>query len=273
LLYLNRKVGAIVNYYVSKNLDVEVQHNLLSALVTFNLGLDQRVFIVKLNNYTVSLDNDQLGTFFGKHPHSWSTHYILSKLSPLIGGSINERTYSLSSLIIKIFLKLSKYEVVPNIYNKFFFSKSEYIYLLDKTEDESQISTEILQLINSLNLASYWTIKIVSLRDGFDFLSWSFMIKKSGELVTYPHDIAWSIYKNHIKQIIKKGSLSLVLKLYRINCIAMYWRAYNHFCSFYEIRKKMYSIRLWCNVYFRKKTKFIKLQRILILQYLFCYRF
>ena len=154
-------------------------------------------------------------------------------------------------------------------YERVFCHDNMVFCLLLEAEHEEEVYFKIQQLfqIDCLKLV-FHNVILGDLREGFDFLGWSFRVKTTGQLIVDFNHRYWRSCKREIKDILQNTELSFIPKLYRIHCLILYWKNYGQFCDNSQIHNKLLQLKELCNAYIRRKTKLSKLERLTVIRYI-----
>lgn len=105
--------------------------------------------------------------------------------------------------------------------------------------------------------------------NNFDFLGWSFVIKPSGKIITYPTKAHWIIHKSYIKAILKNSRNNTFVRLTKIERKMNRWYKYHQFCTISELSLQIYSLRNWINRSLRLQTNMSKEERYILVRKIF----
>nr|BDA99065.1 reverse transcriptase [Rhodomonas sp. NIES-2332] len=147
--------------------------------------------------------------------------------------------------------------IIANDKNKSFLSfrhENHIIYMLNSDDNPNKFLKRIHTILhkNGLNLIDN---SITESTDGFDFLSWHFVLKNDGTATSYPSNTNWLIYKNKIKFIFKNSQYNIPARIEQIKFIVKQWYQYHRHCEISQMNSQIYSLKHWCRWYMRNNTK------------------
>jgi hypothetical protein len=148
--------------------------------------------------------------------------------------------------------------------------KSCLLYLIDKNHNTVRILTHLDRLLysNGLELTKS-NIGIAHVSQGFEFLGWRFIVKKTGRITCYPTKSNLDIYKSKVKGILKNSRYRIEFRLEKLKSIVKDWHTYHQFCEMSQVNAQVYYLRVWCNNYIRKASSIPKDKRLLYIKQIF----
>jgi hypothetical protein len=108
-------------------------------------------------------------------------------------------------------------------------------------------------------------IKVFNSLHNFDFLDWSFVIKPTRKIITYPAKYNWLIYKTEVKLILKNSNYNIETRIEKIRLKTSIWYSYHCFCDFSKVNSLIYTLKNWVNKYLRFHTRTSKTERSILL--------
>jgi len=175
---------------------------------------------------------------------------------------------------IEVFHKSEKANTNTLKYKSGFFSGIRYgnkiVYILKEDENEKVLIEKFKQFLKERKLEFLNTkIEVIQTKNGFDLLGWHFVVKPTGQLVSYPNKRNWENYKKKFKFLLKSSRHTIQIRLDKLKVLTKKWHDYHQFCDMTQIKAQLYELKNWHTNYLRSHTKMSKEERILTLRHIF----
>lgn len=273
------------NLYICKQKlnNWDIQKSITFALSQLDFNNNNKILKITLNQ-----NFNEKGDFFYKNivkhlifPAKYkSTLFKVFKLG-ILKENIFKTPYSLQKILIAPILintvlhshlnKNTGYEKIITRNIKFHLRYANELLLVINSQKDNE---QIIELINNIQKKSgsdlkIRQLKILGTKYNFEFLDWTFNLKKNGKAISYPSRKNWLNYKDNIKRNLRNSKYNIEKRIQILKEISKKWYFYNKYCDMSKMSGQLYLLRKWYSFFIRRNTKIIKEERIKTLKDIF----
>jgi hypothetical protein len=243
--------------------ELDLQIYLLKTFLKIDFGLNNKILVLEFYLDQVNILNYEHILIYEKKLTFYRFITLIHSWLVLDSTSFNHKSIDFLDRVAFLYSL-----IVPFCKGSFYYN-NKLICIIDNIVRTTPLFGELLNLFtNSDKRVLNCGFKILDLDTGVEFLGWIIRIRRTGELVLFPTGKRWLQYKKVVKAIFMNARWNLSDKVYRLRCLAKYWRFSNQLCDMKKNRRMRYRLKQWCFRYLKKYTTLTDLEGLVIINYI-----
>jgi group II intron reverse transcriptase/maturase len=132
----------------------------------------------------------------------------------------------------------------------------DMIFILNEDESWNELFNKVKEFLMTRGLKPQEAkTRLVSSKEGFDFLGWHFKVKAgNNKFVCYPSKDSVQSLKMRIKQVLKDSRYKLTDRINMLKTVYRGWWNYHQFCDMRQIKSTLWAISQWTYKYINKNS-------------------